>query len=366
MKVEKQITPLKAELETLVNKYKEPMIEFQGKIQKLIEEVSKFDGNWIGKWGYSDFSHYRNWPDSGMNGVSFTITSDGIIEYAEGITEVTFDELEKLILPILKANRDFKEKVVTELSFIKGMENLQPEIDLLNKIETQEWGITLMDYVKMKRPSKIMTNDPASILNKGLDTPPHFFVGGKLMSLFSFFTAIEDFGKNVKRLIRQLEIKFSMEESDSVDSVFLIKIVNRFHSVVRQIQNRHSKRPTINITDEYDVQDLFHGLLQIEFEDIRAEEHTPSYAGSATRMDFLLKKEKIVIEVKKTREGLKDKEIGDQLIIDFQHYKTHPDCKRLICFVYDPENKVKNPRGLEADLNSMSNEDLIVEVYIRP
>ena len=37
------------------------------------------------------------------------------------------------------------------------------------------------------------------------------------------------------------------------------------------------------------------------FDDIRAEEWTPSYAGKCARVDFLLKNEKIVIEVKKTR-----------------------------------------------------------------
>ena len=40
--------------------------------------------------------------------------------------------------------------------------------------------------------------------------------------------------------------------------------------------------------DEYDVQDLFHALLTIYFEDIRKEEWSPSYAGGASRMDFLL------------------------------------------------------------------------------
>jgi hypothetical protein len=156
------------------------------------------------------------------------------------------------------------------------------------------------------------------------------------------------------------------EEKCSNDSAFVIKLINNFHNVARQIINRYKNRETIAITDEYDVQDLLYGLLRIEYEDIRAEEYTPSYAGSATRMDFLLKKEKTVIEVKKTRSSLKDKEVGEQLIIDIMHYKTHMDCKKLICFVYDPENKIKNPRGLEGDLNSLSSADLIVEVYIRP
>ena len=83
-------------------------------------------------------------------------------------------------------------------------------------------------------------------------------------------------------------------------------------------------------------------------------------------MDFLLKNEKTVVEVKKTREGLKDKDIGDQLLIDVARYKTHPDCQTLVCFVYDPEGHISNPIGLESDLATQSAKNLKVVVRIRP
>jgi DNA-binding sugar fermentation-stimulating protein len=60
-----------------------------------------------------------------------------------------------------------------------------------------------------------------------------------------------------------------------------------------------ANRNTIEIEDEYDVQDLFHALLKLYFDDIRPEEYTPSYGGSASRVDFLLKDEQIIIEIKK-------------------------------------------------------------------
>lgn len=68
-------------------------------------------------------------------------------------------------------------------------------------------------------------------------------------------------------------------------------------------------------------------------------------------MDFLLKKEQIVIEVKKTREGLTEKELGEQLIVDKAKYQNHPDCKTLYCLIYDPEERISNPRGIERDLS---------------
>ena len=45
-------------------------------------------------------------------------------------------------------------------------------------------------------------------------------------------------------------------------------LILRFHLVARQLQRRYSKRDTIEINDEYDVQDLIHALLNIYFDDI--------------------------------------------------------------------------------------------------
>jgi hypothetical protein len=152
------------------------------------------------------------------------------------------------------------------------------------------------------------------------------------------------------------------------DTLEIIELLcDRFHLFSKQIKSRHDKRATIaEIKDEYDVQDLFHALLTIYFDDIRPEEGTPSYAGKCSRTDFLLKQEQTVIEIKKTREGLAAKEVGEQLIIDIHRYQTHPDCKTLICFVYDTEGRIKNPRGLENDLNRISDDNLTVRVFIKP
>lgn len=141
-------------------------------------------------------------------------------------------------------------------------------------------------------------------------------------------------------------------ELKDVDSIRIVEnICNRFHLVARQIEKRHGNQSTIIVKNEYDVQDLLHALLKVNFDDVRSEECTPSYAGGASRMDFLIKQEKIVIEVKMTRKGLGAKEVGDQLAIDIQRYQAHPDCETLICFVYDPDSRVVNPVGIENDLN---------------
>jgi hypothetical protein len=145
----------------------------------------------------------------------------------------------------------------------------------------------------------------------------------------------------------------------------IANLCERFHLVARQLRSRHDNRSTLDVQDEYDVQDLFHSLLHLHFADVRAEEWTPSYAGKASRMDFLLKQERIVVEIKKTRQGLDAKELGSQLIEDIARYQAHPDCEALVCFVYDPDGRISNPRGIENDLRKKEG-DLFVEVLIRP
>ena len=144
----------------------------------------------------------------------------------------------------------------------------------------------------------------------------------------------------------------------------LYLIFDKFHDVVRQLRMRREDRETLSVDDEYDVQDLLHALLKMYFDDIRTEESTPSVAGASSRIDFLLKKEQIGIEVKKTRKGLTVQKLRGELIEDIAQYKSHPDCKKLICFVYDPEWKLGNPNGIMNDLN-LVDEDF-AEVIIRP
>lgn len=151
------------------------------------------------------------------------------------------------------------------------------------------------------------------------------------------------------------EVQEYWEEGDEAprsSSIGLVKLIcSRFHVVARQLRSRRENRPTIEIEDEYDVQDLAHALLKLHFEDVRAEEWTPSYAGKSARMDFLLKGERIVLEIKKTRPGLDIKNIGDELAIDIVRYKIHPDCSTLVCFVYDPEGRIGYPASIENDLS---------------
>ena len=179
-------------------------------------------------------------------------------------------------------------------------------------------------------------------------------------------THCENCGKPYPWTIKKKEIANQATGKTEVDSFKLVEqICSRFHLIARQLKTRYSDRETLVIEDEYDTQDLLHALLHIYFDDIRPEEWSPSYAGGCSRVDFLLKEEKIIIEVKKTRKTLKAKDVGEQLIIDIEKYRSHPDCRKLFCFVYDPDGWISNPRGLENDLEKKE-EHFEVKVLIVP
>lgn len=144
----------------------------------------------------------------------------------------------------------------------------------------------------------------------------------------------------------------------------LENIFNKFSRVARQLRTRHDNRETLTIKDEYDVQDLLHALLVLHFDDVRDEEWTPSYAGGCERMDFLLKDLQTVIEVKKTRPSMSKKELGEELIVDIEKYKAHPDCKLLYCFVYDPDGYLGNSVAIKNDLEKTH--EGFVKIFVKP
>ena len=143
------------------------------------------------------------------------------------------------------------------------------------------------------------------------------------------------------------------------------RICSRFHLVTRQLRARREDRPSLEVEDEYDVQDLMHALLRLEFDEVQPEEWTPSYATGKTQTSYLLHREKAVIVVKKTKAGVTSRDLSEQVKVDSATYSSRTDYQTLFCFIYDPEGRIANPRRLEAELTMVSDR-YTVEVIIAP
>lgn len=136
---------------------------------------------------------------------------------------------------------------------------------------------------------------------------------------------------------------------DKVEEL-LETLIKGLRRAMHPLSHRRKGSQPLSFKNEYDVQDLLHALLRPWIKDIRPEEFTPSYAGSSTRMDFLLPAHDLVIETKIVRDRAHAKEIGNELIIDIEHYRRHPNCRTLWCVIYDPDHLVTNAEGLKSDL----------------
>lgn len=152
--------------------------------------------------------------------------------------------------------------------------------------------------------------------------------------------------------------------ADAEHAVAVIEwIVGRFHEVIVSLRRRHGGRSALEVADEYDVQDVLRSLLLVHFDDVRDEEWTPSTVTASARLDLLLKRHRIAIETKMTRRGLGDRQLIEELAQDISLFPGHPDCKRLIIVVYDPDSRIKNPASLR-DLETRGS--IPVRVLISP
>ena len=156
---------------------------------------------------------------------------------------------------------------------------------------------------------------------------------------------------------RALAEYFSDRTSDGVvndrsaSAIMVIEnILRHFHSFAMQLNRRHDARPGVDLRDEHDVQDMLDVILKINYRDIKREEPVPSSVGASSRIDFLLRNEAIGIEVKMTREGLRDGKLGNGLLMDVARYSARPACRYVLFFIYDPRHRVRNPNGLRSDL----------------
>jgi hypothetical protein len=136
-----------------------------------------------------------------------------------------------------------------------------------------------------------------------------------------------------------------------------------FLQVLRDSANPNVATPTLS--SEKDLQVLVHALLKVLYSDVRPEDYVPQFAGGRSRTDFLIRDVGVLIETKMTREGLDDRKVGEELLVDWGRYGRHPDCRAIFAIVYDPDRRLKNATAIETDLSRDSGEPPTRVVVVR-
>ena len=229
------------------------------------------------------------------------------------------------------------------------------------------------NYIKFRKYSSFRVATAILPSGKEVRTDPIFdviFRGANIQTICSRpYEFVDELNQGLAFLRGHLASVSSLksltkEQRADLPLIRIRRILSRFDLVVNQLKRRRKNKEPYVVEDEYDVQDLLHALLKVDFDDVRKEEWTPSYAGGASKIDFVLKNEGILVEVKKTSKNTGEKEIGEQLLVDIAKYKEYPNIRTLICFIYDPEKWIENPKGLKHDLEKKSTKELNVEVVI--
>jgi hypothetical protein len=135
--------------------------------------------------------------------------------------------------------------------------------------------------------------------------------------------------------------------SPATPAALLESLLRRVPLVARQLRARTGDRPPFPIGDERDLEDLLRALLPVHFDEIVTESRTPHY-DPGTRTDFLLQSGAVALTAKLVRPGVDECRLARQLDEDAAHHACRPGCRTLVCFVYDPQGLLAEPRRLEA------------------
>lgn len=132
----------------------------------------------------------------------------------------------------------------------------------------------------------------------------------------------------------------------------LVDAFRRFPEFLRTLNSASASGQMVvsEIQNEKQLQVVLEALLRLLFDDVRPEDYAPSHAGANSRVDFLLPDVGIVVETKMTRASMTAAKLGEELLVDAGRYPKHPDCKAIVAFVYDPDRRLTNVKGIERDL----------------
>jgi hypothetical protein len=131
----------------------------------------------------------------------------------------------------------------------------------------------------------------------------------------------------------------------------LLKVLRELPAAASSLTGARRKgKVSVEVRDEYDVQDFMKMALLMLYKDVRAEEVGASFAGVSSRVDFFIKQEQVVVEAKVAYKKHANKVLSDELLIDIARYSKRPGLKDLVCVVYDLDGSLDNPAGFADDL----------------
>jgi hypothetical protein len=171
---------------------------------------------------------------------------------------------------------------------------------------------------------------------------------------YSFSSTFRDPFTSQKSILLEARARYGFS-SEMLEALQQLEHISRrlpisFAVLGREMQHRLG----LQVEDEYDVQRILHAICVTVFEEVEYEEPTPKIAAGSSRLDFLLKRERVAIETKMIGDSLTLPRLRGDLAKDIVYFRSHPKAGSLFIFVHDPSRKIMNPVGFESDFQSDS------------
>lgn len=137
-----------------------------------------------------------------------------------------------------------------------------------------------------------------------------------------------------------IRMKFVNKTADEV----VRDVLNNFSNAIQKIiKDRRKGHPDFKIEDEYDVQDILYVILKSIFPNLRDEDAIAKVGAKTTKIDLIIREEKILVEVKMLKEkDTNEMKFIEDLKVDFESYHECKWLSKLYCFVYDPHKKTRD------------------------
>lgn len=162
-----------------------------------------------------------------------------------------------------------------------------------------------------------------------------------------------DINVQLQILLEDIERTLLQTKFVNKDAEELVRyVLNNFSNAIQKIiSGRRLNHPDFKIEDEYDVQDILYVILKSIFPNLREEDPIPKVGGKSTKIDLIIREEKVLIEVKMIKaKDSNETHFIEQLKIDFESYHECKWLRKLFCFVYDPYKKTRDISNFN-DLN---------------
>lgn len=156
---------------------------------------------------------------------------------------------------------------------------------------------------------------------------------------YAKFLDLQNFINNLKIQHAGLSIR-----EITPNEIQVMQILKNFGNAIKKITKKRRKdHKSFEIVDEYDVQDLLYVILKSVYPKLITEDPIPKVGSKSTKIDLILREQGILIEVKIINAtGNSENSIIDDLKKDIESYHVCQWLKTLICFVYDPQNLIKD------------------------